>query len=461
MIKNLSGQEFPDFDAWKEWAENDSNINPLVVEFLTFYPWIITEKDGAQASEEFSNKLEELFIVFSYDALIKNYECKDLEPLGYRWYEYFYDFSAMKLIPNGDGTYTLANVHFRASGNLHIPECVSRIECNALEGVRIKSLTFPKNFASTSPIYISLYQGSYSWSSDYVYTVYTRHPLNIEFYQEKSVRGQGPRRLPDNLKNGYYSDLLYTTFRRLCSVWPSAFEGENSPFDDIAYLYEGGELRRISNDSVYAAYSASNALQLHDVTLPIPSKSDEVPLDECKVVAMEILPKEYDESFESNIITVPESVEVLIVRRKIKELIILGNPKYVYLDEVPDKVKVNAKIAEVRSQTLKEAYREYGYERVVFNLPDLCREESVNAGYIRVTAAEVGRYDGRDRVVEINAEHIVLMSPETIFYRDRPVCGTRVHLAWNGNEQSFLTVLAYEPMDMIAEKINKAKSSSK
>lgn len=450
MIKNLSGQEFANFDAWKEWAE-ECNIHHLVVEFLTFYPWIITEKDGAQASEEFSNKLKEISMAYSCDALIKNYEFKDLEPLGYPWYEYFYNFSAMKLIPNGDGTYTLANVHFRASGNLRIPECVSRIECNALEGVGIKSLTFPKNFASTSPIYITLHQASYSWSYDYVYTVYTRHPLNIEFDQKKS----------DNLKNGYYSDLLYTTFRRLCSVWPSAFEGEDSPFDDIAYLYEGGHLRRISNDSVYAAYSASNALQLHDVTHPIPSKSDEVPLDECKVVAMEILPKEYGEHFESNIITVPESVEVLIVRRKIKELIILGNPKYVYLDEVPDKVKVNAKIAEVRSQTLKEAYREYGYERVVFNLPDLCREESVNAGYIRVTAAEVGRYEKHDRVVEINAEHIVLMSPETIFYRDRPVCGTRVHLAWNGNEQSFLTILAYEPMDMIAEKINRAKASSK
>jgi hypothetical protein len=447
MIKNLSGQEFADFDAWKEWAKNDSNINPLVVKFLTFYPWIITEKDGAQASEEFSNKLEEQFIAYSYDSLIRKYECKDLEPLGYEWYEYFYNFSAMKLIPNGDGTYTLANVHFRASDNLHIPECVSRIECNALEGVGIKSLTFPKNFASTSPIYITLHQSSYSWSSDYVYTVFTRHPLNIEFDQKKS----------DNLKNGYYSDLLYTTFRRLCSVWPSAFEGENSPFDDMVFLREGGHLRRISNDSVYAAYSASNALQLHDVTLPIPSKSDEVPLEECKVVAMEILPKEYGEHFESNIITVPESVEVLIVRRKIKELIILGNPKYVYLDEVPDKIKVNAKITEVRSQTLKEAYREYGYKRVVFNLPDLCGEESVNAGYIRVTAADVGRYDGCDRVVEINTDHIVLMSPETIFHRDRPVGGTRVYLAWNGNEQSFLSVLAYEPMDMIAEKLNKAR----
>lgn len=216
-------------------------------------------------------------------------------------------------------------------------------------------------------------------------------------------------------------------------------------------------MRRISNDSVYAAYSPSNALQLHDVTHPISSNSDEVPLAECKVVAMEILPKNYNDKFVTDIITVPDSVEVVIVNRQLKELIILGNPKYVYLDEVPDKVKVNAKITEVRSQTLKEAYREYGYERVVFNLPDLCREESVNAGYIRVTAAEVGRYERHDRVVEINAEHIVLMSPETIFYRDRPVCGTRVHLAWNGNEQSFLTVLAYEPMDMIAEKINKAK----
>ena len=447
MIKNLSGQEFADFDAWKEWAKNDSNINPLVVKFLTFYPWIITEKDGAQASEEFSNKLEEQFIAYSYDSLIRKYECKDLEPLGYEWYEYFYNFSAMKLIPNGDGTYTLANVHFRASDNLHIPECVSRIECNALEGVGFKSLTFPKNFASTSPIYISLHQSSYSWSSDYVYTVFTRHPLNIEFYQEKS----------GNLKNGYYYELLYTTFRRLCSVWPSAFEGENSPFDDMVFLREGGHLRRISNDSVYAAYSASNALQLHDVTLPIPSKSDEVPLEECKVVAMEILPKNNRDKFVTNIITVPESVEVLIVRRKIKELIILGNPKYVYLDEVPDKVKVNAKITEVRSQTLKEAYREYGYKRVVFNLPDLCNEESVNTGFIRVTAAEVGRYDGRDRVVEINTDHIVLMSPETIFHRDRPVGGTRVYLAWNGNEQSFLSVLAYEPMDMIAEKLNKAR----
>ena len=59
--------------------------------------------------------------------------------------------------------------------------------------------------------------------------------------------------------------------------------------------------------------------------------------------------------------------------------------------------------------------------------------------------------------MEINTDHIVLMSPETIFHRDRPVGGTRVHLAWNGNEQSFLSVLAYEPMDMIAEKLNKAR----
>lgn len=82
MIKNLSGQEFANFDAWKEWAENYSNVSPLVVEFLTFYPWIITEKDAAQASEEFSNKLEEQFMAYSYNALIKKYECKDLEPLG-------------------------------------------------------------------------------------------------------------------------------------------------------------------------------------------------------------------------------------------------------------------------------------------------------------------------------------------------------------------------------------------
>ena len=97
MIKNLSGQEFADFEAWKEWAEEC--VNPLMVEFLTFYPWIITEKDGAQPSEEFSKKLDEQFIrAYSSDALLSNYKCKDLEPLGYIWYEYFYNFLAMKLL---------------------------------------------------------------------------------------------------------------------------------------------------------------------------------------------------------------------------------------------------------------------------------------------------------------------------------------------------------------------------
>ena len=446
MIKNLSGQEFADFEAWKEWAEGC--VNHLMVEFLTFYPWIITESvDGAQASEEFSNKLDEQFVkAYSSDALLRNFKCEDLEPLGYRWYEDFYNFHAMKLLPNGDGTYTLANVDFKAGENLRIPECVSRIEYNALNAARFRTIGFPMGFTSTLPFCVSISTG-YSWSP---VVVYTRHPLNIEADKSKL----------DTLKNGCYVDLPYNTFRRVCSVWPSAFEGKDPLFDDIGYLSEGGELRRISNDSVYAAYSASNVLQSHEISHMISADSDMVPLDQCKVVAMEILPKKYEDKFDTEIVTVPESVEVLIVRRELKELIILGNPKHVYLDAVPDKIKVNAKITEVSSKALKDLYSEYGcgHKRVLFNLPDLCEEKSVNAGYIRVTAAEVGRYEGYDRVVEINADHVVLMGPETIFYRDRPVTGTRIHLAWNGNEQSFLTVLAYEPMDMIAEKINKAKA---
>lgn len=454
MIKNLSGQEFADFDAWKVWAEGYkdefelvSNVNPMVLDFLTFYPWIITEhEDGAQASEEFGNKLYEQDGTYSSEALLEYFRCEDLEPLDYQWYEYFYNFHAMKLLPNGDGTHTLVNVDFKASKNLCIPESVSRIEYNALNAGSFVTITFPKNFTSTLPFYISFSTG-YSWSPA---LVYTRHPLNIEYDKEKS----------DHFKNGYYTDLRYDTFRRLCSVWPSAFEGECPFFEDLGYLSEGGELRRISNDSVYAAYSATNVLQSHEISYPSSKVSGKVPLDECKVVAMEILPKKYEDKFGTDIITVPESVEVLFVRRELKELIILGNPKHVYLDVVPGKIKVNAKITEVRSKALKDLYGECGcgHMRVVFNLPDLCEEESINAGYMRVTAAEIGRREGCDRVVEINADHIVLMTPEEVFYRDRPVTGTRIHLAWNGNEQSFLTVLAYEPIDMIAEKINKAKA---
>ena len=431
MIKNLSGQEFADFDAWKEWAIAKTNIHPLVTEFIDFYPWIITEEQGAQATEEFSNKLKEQEMLWSLD-----YEM--LESFGYKWLNDFYNFDKMDLRPNGDGTYTLVNVESSATDVLRIPECVSRIEYNALKEATFNVISFPDSFESTSPFYVSFKYYPY---------VYTKHPLNIE----------SDKWSLDNLSNGYY-EIPYTAFRRLCSVWPSAFVGDTPLIEDCGCLCKGGELRRISNDSVYAAYSASNVLLSNEILHTISRDSDMVPLDQCKVVAMEI--SQAQGRVEADIVTVPESVEVLIVRRELKELIILGNPKHVYLDVVPGKVKVNAKINEVRSQALKDLYKDYryGYERVVFNLPDLCDEKSVNAGYIRVTAAAVGRCDGFDRVVEINADHVVLMGPETIVFRDKPVTGTLIHLAWNGNEQSFLTVLAYEPMDMIAEKINKAKA---
>ena len=94
-------------------------------------------------------------------------------------------------------------------------------------------------------------------------------------------------------------------------------------------------------------------------------------------------------------------------------------------------------------------------ERYVFNVPELCEENSRIPGYIRATLAFRDGVEVYDEITEINKRFIVSMSSEEITLRDHPVVGTRIHMASNGIEQH-QTLVVYEPMEMIAEKIARA-----
>lgn len=56
----------------------------------------------------------------------------------------------------------------------------------------------------------------------------------------------------------------------------------------------------------------------------------------------------------------------------------------------------------------------------------------------------------------INTHFIVSREPVEIGIRDRVVTGTKIFIAWQDVEQYQKVYLVYEPMEMIAEKINNA-----
>ena len=94
-------------------------------------------------------------------------------------------------------------------------------------------------------------------------------------------------------------------------------------------------------------------------------------------------------------------------------------------------------------------------EQIIFNVPALCEEQSIIPGYIRATLAYRDGYEVYDVISEINTKYIVSMHPEEITLRNQPVMGTRIHMASNGIERH-QTLVVYEPMEMIAEKIKNA-----
>ena len=462
QIKNKAGHVFADLNEWKEWAILEKepiscdNIHSDLVRFVSFYPWIITnEEDGAIKTEEFSSKLtEKLRYPYAY---ILSLNKEDIFSIEYDWMKELYVFLHMKLENNGDDTYTLKGFkyikgHSVLDGEcLRIPECVSCVDYKALMNKRFKHIVFPKNFVSNSPIYVSL-DSSDLWDPT---TIAPRQPIEIESDKDRL----------SGVKNPYFSDLRYNTFKRLCSVWPSAFSGvegydPKSTIEEIVYLDKGGNIRRLTEDSVYVSYAPSNGKLSNDIVFAssqMKKDSYQLPLNECRIVAMEISPETYRETAEVKHAIIPESVDLLIVGRQLDELTILGNPRYVYLDDVPKKIRVNCALSEVKSETLKELYRKDGASRIIFNVPELCHEESVNPGYIRATALCGRSYEPiYDIVVEINTNFIVSREPVEIDIRDRVITGTKIFLAWQDVERYQKVYIVYEPMEMIAEKINNA-----
>ena len=103
----------------------------------------------------------------------------------------------------------------------------------------------------------------------------------------------------------------------------------------------------------------------------------------------------------------------------------------------------------MRIYTRRTSYRNGEYEEYKSYTRNLPIQEYFPDGGLK-KAGEV-----YDEITEINTRFIVSMSSEEITLRDHPVVGTRIHMASNGIEQH-QTLVGYEPMEMIAEKIARA-----
>lgn len=447
QIKNSAGQVFDDFSEWKKWAESPSekwsgkqNILPELVKFLSFYPRIITQNtEGSDLSEHLSDKLQTRVNgndmgIFSNDSWY--YE----EAKIYPWRDDLYNFMQMNLRKNVDGTYTLVKIEDTKGYTLEIPDLVSVIEQDALSERNLRCVVFPDNFDSSSPIKIDFEDVFIKWHS---IAVKTLAPLNIICPKEKM----------EKLYNGRFPNMKYKTFRALRELYPEAFAVDNGKviFDDHngVGLTNGDYLYKLSSTDLFVSISAGNKFSLEESWEP------NFDLKACKVVAVEL--SSDDGGFKEETIALPSTVDTVIVDRQLYELVLDGNPHNIFLYTKPVRLRINAPLQKIKARNVVEDYKNSDGEEhrsYIFNVPELCCEESIIPGYIRATLAIRDRVEAYDVITEINTKYIVSMHPEDINLRDHPVVGTRIHMASNGFEQH-QTLVVYEPMEMIAEKIAK------
>lgn len=498
QIKNRAGQVFADFNEWKKWAEQPSeqhagynNVLPELVEFLGFYPHLLVEQDGSLYAEECT---ENAIAIFKEG--VKGETLNDIRRHKRRSGEEFtymdiypchgLDYAKyvmMSLVPKEDGTYILKsfeNNHlFDGSKSINelrlldgfkslvIPNCVSEIASDALSNATLNSIEFPDTVATKEKIKVNLQRG---WGPATIKTIY---PLDIE----PTNSGYN---MVDDLVNERFG-INYQTFKLLCELYPNAFKLQEDG-KVIADQIESCTTAdgRVTDGNMMMLSETEKFIQLAPKTNVtskpydmhshmsnedwIEIQGEEVVnarlarlkgLEEARVVAVELI-----EGFgEKKPVVIPATVETLFVNRGVDELIIEGNPKNIFFKNklAENKVVVNAGIQEV-SKALLEYYkspRGRNPEQIIFNVPALCEEKSIIPGYIRATLAYRDGYEVYDVISEINTEYIVSMHPEEIKLRNQPVMGTRIHMASNGIERH-QTLVVYEPMEMIAEKIKNA-----
>lgn len=474
QIKNRAGQVFADFNEWKKWAEQPSdqhpgynNVLPALVEFLGFYPHLL-DSSVSELVEQCTENIPEDFNDewnLEREPMIYN-TLKDLSPdLALRYAKH----AIMDLEQKEDGTYRLKAID-DFSGNsgircLTIPEFVTEIDTDALADITLAEINFPDTFNTKNKIRVSLYQ---YWGNGSINTI---HPLDIE------VKGASL----ENVVNGRF-DIKYTTFKSLCELYPAAFEpneegkvwADNSAFcttinyggcdySAVMIMLSGSEkFVQITPNMILPPKPYSlrryngREMETHEF---VEEDSNQTMMrkrfEDARIVAVELIAR----FGEKKPAVIPDTVDTLFVNSDVDELIIEGNPKNIFFKDklAGKKVVVNAGIQEV-SKALLEYYklpRDRNAEQIIFNVPALCEEQSIIPGYIRATLAYRDGYEVYDVISEINTKYIVSMHPEEITLRNQSVMGTRIHMASNGIERH-QTLVVYEPMEMIAEKIKNA-----
>ena len=488
QIKNRAGQVFADFDEWKKWAEQPSeqhpghnNVLPELVRFLGLYPHLLdssvselVEQCTENIPEDFYDRWtldddEEVIVSLSFNSDRVIYDTlEELSPdLALRYAKH----AIMDLEQKEDGTYRLKAIG-DFSGNsgikcLTIPEFVTEIDTDALADITLAEINFPDTFNTKNKIRVSLYK---YWGNGP--SINTIHPLDIE------VKGASL----EEVVNGRF-DIKYTTFKSLCELYPAAFEpneegkvwADNSAFCTtinyggcdyraVMIMLSGSEkFVQITSNVIFPhkPYSLrlynGREMETHEF---VEGDSNHTMMrkrfEDARIVAVELLPG----LGEKHPVVLPDSVDTLFIGHVPDELIIEGNPHNVFYNDrlAHRRVVVNAGIQELNSREIFERYKVAIFkedEKIIFNLPTLCAEKSIIPGYIRATLALRDGYEGYDVITEINTKFIVSMHPEEITLRNKVVTGTIIHMASNGIERH-QSLVVYEPMEVIAEKIKNA-----
>lgn len=493
QIKNRAGQVFADFNEWKKWAEQPSdqhpgynNVLPALVEFLGFYPHLLDSSVSEQLEQctenvltDLNDELDEIGKSWEIDRRL-NDALKDLSPTLAIWYK---KYSMMRLKQKEDGTYILksfVNNHlFDGSKSIKelssldvykslvIPNCVSEIASDAFCKATLKSIEFPDTLATNDKIKVNLERG---WGPASIRTIY---PHDIELTDSRyNTR--------DDVVNVRFG-INYSTFKLLCELYPNAFKLQDdgkviadhiesctttdgwSSDGNMMMLSETERFIQLAPDTIvtskpydmHSLVSYEDKVEIQGEDVVNKRLASLKRMEESCIVAVELIPG----LGEKKPVVIPASVETLFVHRDVDELIIEGNPQNIFFKDklAEKKVVINAGIQEV-SKVLLEYYklpRGKNPEQIIFNVPALCEEQSIIPGYIRATLAYRDGYEVYDVISEINTKYIVSMHPEEITLRNQPVMGTRIHMASNGIERH-QTLVVYEPMEMIAEKIKNA-----
>ena len=475
QIKNRAGQVFADFNEWKKWAEQPSeqhagynNVLPELVEFFGFYPHLLEEGNSDYAE----TCTEKAIPIFNDGGEIKNLCDLLIDDVAYSSIAVYHKiYTSMELTPKEDGTYKLDSIRDLDTSYewLTIPDVVTEIESDALTSKSWKGVNFPDTFNTNAKIKVSL-ESSWRRPAE----ISTINPLNIE------VRGVKMEEVENSRFN-----IKYTTFKHLCELYPAAFKPnkEGEVWADKSELCTALDGRCARGVRMIMLSESEKFVQIDPDTLfpPKPynpwARRDSIEtieerfgeemaakklarfkqFEDASTVAVELIP-----GFgEKHPVALPASVDTLFINRIPDELVIEGNPHNVFLyynGLAQKRAVINAGIQELNSKEIFERYKvAWGKddERIIFNLPPLCDEKSIIPGYIRATLAFRDRYETYDVITEINTKYIVSMHPEEIKLRNQPVIGTRIHMASNGIEQH-QTLVVYEPMEVIAEKIKNA-----